>query len=154
MRVRRWLGRIFLMMFLSSIALWAMSYARFYYRAPSSLFATQRGSVQLLFKSIPWDQKEDQIAFRLGWHYMGYRGFATRWWVAQKRGADYWLIYVPLWIPTVLFGASFWYVYVPYRRHMRRKRLGQCLSCGYDLTGNESGVCPECGTKVETNSCD
>jgi hypothetical protein len=21
-----------------------------------------------------------------------------------------------------------------------------CLSCGYDLTGNTSGVCPECGT--------
>jgi len=23
-----------------------------------------------------------------------------------------------------------------------------CQSCGYDLTGNESGVCPECGTAV------
>ena len=22
---------------------------------------------------------------------------------------------------------------------------GQCLTCGYDLTGNVSGVCPECG---------
>jgi hypothetical protein len=28
-----------------------------------------------------------------------------------------------------------------------RKRLaeGQCKLCGYDLTGNVSGVCPECG---------
>ncbi|HEX5243398.1 MAG TPA: hypothetical protein VFW23_09085 [Tepidisphaeraceae bacterium] len=23
---------------------------------------------------------------------------------------------------------------------------GMCVSCGYDLTGNTSGVCPECGT--------
>lgn len=23
-----------------------------------------------------------------------------------------------------------------------------CLSCGYDLTGNTSGVCPECGTAL------
>ena len=23
-----------------------------------------------------------------------------------------------------------------------------CVSCGYDLTGNESGVCPECGTAI------
>ena len=23
-----------------------------------------------------------------------------------------------------------------------------CHSCGYDLTGNESGICPECGTGV------
>ena len=36
----------------------------------------------------------------------------------------------------------------PYRRYHRRKK-GLCLKCGYDLTGNESGVCPECGTKVE-----
>lgn len=25
---------------------------------------------------------------------------------------------------------------------------GHCWKCGYDLTGNVSGVCPECGTKV------
>lgn len=27
-----------------------------------------------------------------------------------------------------------------------RRRPGVCASCGYDLTGNTSGVCPECGT--------
>lgn len=135
-------------MFLSSIALWAMSYARFYYRGPSSLFAAQLGSIQVLVKSAPWDQEEDPIAFRVGWHYMGYRGFATRWWPWGTLRPGYWTIHVPLWTPTVLFGASFWYVFIPYRRHMRRVRLGLCLSCGYDLTGNESGVCPECGTEV------
>ena len=25
-----------------------------------------------------------------------------------------------------------------------------CFTCGYDLTANESGVCPECGTEIET----
>lgn len=33
-------------------------------------------------------------------------------------------------------------------RRQRRARLKQCLECGYDLTGNVSGVCPECGTPV------
>lgn len=28
----------------------------------------------------------------------------------------------------------------------RAKRLGSCLTCGYNLTGNTSRVCPECGT--------
>ncbi|UCC29745.1 MAG: hypothetical protein JSU86_16260 [Phycisphaerales bacterium] len=26
---------------------------------------------------------------------------------------------------------------------------GYCRKCGYDLTGNVSGVCPECGTEIE-----
>jgi hypothetical protein len=30
------------------------------------------------------------------------------------------------------------------RAEWRRQR-GQCPACGYDLTGNVSGVCPECG---------
>lgn len=27
---------------------------------------------------------------------------------------------------------------------------GKCRKCGYDLTGNVSGTCPECGTRVDT----
>lgn len=27
-----------------------------------------------------------------------------------------------------------------------RRENGQCLHCGYDLTGNITGTCPECGT--------
>jgi len=26
---------------------------------------------------------------------------------------------------------------------------GHCVECDYNLRGNESGVCPECGTKIE-----
>lgn len=29
-------------------------------------------------------------------------------------------------------------------------QAGQCVVCRYDLTGNTSGVCPECGTAVRT----
>ena len=29
-----------------------------------------------------------------------------------------------------------------------RERRGLCPSCAYSLTGNVSGVCPECGTHV------
>jgi len=34
---------------------------------------------------------------------------------------------------------------------MRRRRSpedGACGNCGYNLTGNVSGVCPECGTAI------
>ena len=39
--------------------------------------------------------------------------------------------------PTIAF------IQGPVRRR-RRARKGLCLKCGYDLTGNVSGVCPEC----------
>ena len=31
------------------------------------------------------------------------------------------------------------------RRREKRRLMGLCVQCGYDLTGNVSGVCPECG---------
>ncbi len=37
----------------------------------------------------------------------------------------------------------------PLRRY-RRGRRGLCLKCGYDLRGNVSGVCPECGQQTAT----
>ena len=40
--------------------------------------------------------------------------------------------------PTVVF------IRRPFRL-ARRRRNGWCLGCGYDLQGNVSGVCPECG---------
>lgn len=35
-----------------------------------------------------------------------------------------------------------------YLRRKHRKRTGRCQACGYDLTGNQSGTCPECGTRA------
>jgi len=35
----------------------------------------------------------------------------------------------------------------PLRLRYRRKK-GLCLRCGYNLTGNVSGVCPECGERI------
>lgn len=58
-------------------------------------------------------------------------------------------IILPLWFCVLMTG---WYplflvVRGPLRRR-RRARRGWCIKCGYDLTGNESGVCPECGKSV------
>ena len=40
------------------------------------------------------------------------------------------------------------YVLLRYRRVLRRKNQ-RCTGCGYNLTGNTSGVCPECGVPIE-----
>ena len=53
---------------------------------------------------------------------------------------------LPLWMPLVLFAAYPLVAFVrgPLRR-WRRARRGAFRKCGYNLTGNVSGVCPECG---------
>ncbi len=52
-------------------------------------------------------------------------------------------------IALIVFGVGRGVFRVVDVRQLERARTGLCLSCGYDLTGNESGVCPECGTEVE-----
>jgi hypothetical protein len=56
--------------------------------------------------------------------------------------------YVPFWKPTLLFGAApaLW-LWSAWRRRSPYK-IGFCRRCGYNLTGNLSGVCPECGTPI------
>ena len=46
--------------------------------------------------------------------------------------------------------AIIWFAAVrPWRIRRRRMMSGQCVGCGYDLTGNVSGRCPECGEMVD-----
>ena len=57
------------------------------------------------------------------------------------------------WVPIAVTAAlpAAWLLLFLARRlllPMRRERLGLCRSCGYDLTGNTSGTCPECGKPV------
>lgn len=52
---------------------------------------------------------------------------------------------VPTWMPFVLCAII---TIVAFRRS-RRYPPGHCQSCGYDLTGNVSGRCPECGDAVK-----
>lgn len=38
------------------------------------------------------------------------------------------------------------------KRWRERTSLMQCATCGYDLHGNESGRCPECGTLTQASA--
>ena len=53
--------------------------------------------------------------------------------------------FLPLWIPflfvTTPTAFFFW-------RDRRQIPQGHCQKCGYNLTGNTSGICPECGGPI------
>ena len=55
---------------------------------------------------------------------------------------------VPLWIPTLAFSVVLFF------RHRKRQRIppGHCKACRYNLTGNVSGVCPECGVRINAQA--
>jgi len=61
---------------------------------------------------------------------------------------------VPVWIPvlTVFIIVSLTGRARVWVRRSRADGFDRCESCGYNLTGNVSGVCPECGTPTGANT--
>lgn len=61
-------------------------------------------------------------------------------------GDPYWGVTLPIWIPLLVLAlptALAWW-------RCRWLPPGHCGHCGYNLAGNTSGVCPECGTTPVT----
>jgi hypothetical protein len=72
-------------------------------------------------------------------------------WNNRDLTADVRLITFPYWLPALFLAVPVAAGAVHIRRRRRRARrtrTGLCVSCGYSLAGNTSGVCPECGTPV------
>ena len=66
-------------------------------------------------------------------------------WVLRGSGdvvIPFWVFIIVTVVPTVFL----------FYRDRRRPRPGCCMACGYNLTGNTSGRCPECGAAVKGNS--
>ena len=64
-----------------------------------------------------------------------------------ERHAAYGSVVIPLWIPFLLVCLPTAWLW---RVERRRVAAGGCDACAYDLTGNVSGRCPECGTPVKS----
>ncbi len=60
----------------------------------------------------------------------------------------HWTVKFPLHLFLVVLAPLVIFPVLPSVIGRRRRKLGLCVKCGYDLTGNESGVCPECGTII------
>lgn len=54
----------------------------------------------------------------------------------------------PIWLPGIAFAAFPCLLLLKRIRRAKRTRAGFCPSCGYNLTGNVTGTCSECGASI------
>ena len=143
-----------LLLSIMMVALWVFSVLYQSSYAPSS----GRWSVGTLFGRIVLDTGQVQnpgwrlTAFYPHWKSyaakMPWTEFAHRWlgfglpvkMITGQRLIPVWLLVVAAGLPT---GILWW--------RDRRPKAGFCKVCKYNLTGNVSGTCPECGTAVDTS---
>lgn len=85
------------------------------------------------------------------------------WFLHSVSDNSYWpwittiIVYSTAWVSGSLLAILLFEVLDPSRqggplwqsRQERRAKKGLCLECGYDLRGNTSGVCPECGAEAD-----
>ena len=88
------------------------------------------------YMGLIWWRSNPYIADEWSWRWRGigvigntrrFQVFAPFWQVASGTAI----------LPSIWFLSRF-----------KRARKGYCPTCFYDLTGNASGICPECGTPV------
>lgn len=85
---------------------------------------------------------------RAWWHFGHEGGWTPPSWLPRFEllpGGRVYQVFCPLWFPLAVLGIpTIWLWYADHRW----RPPGHCRRCGYDLTGNVSGVCPECGAST------
>lgn len=168
--LRRTLTILSLVGLLLSVGLWGISYFTIWYFAPNAKYSVhlQFGGVRFVYR---WEVDGDES--ESSWHFMGWRGLGTVWVPRATRDPTkpaninnpskvcfvllkpaYFRIFLPLWIPTILFALVLCLTRPIYHhRRRKRKKLGLCLKCGYDLRASKER-CPECGMPFPRRSID
>ncbi len=67
----------------------------------------------------------------------------------SNRNVEHYHFLIPCWLLFLITATPTAFIW--WRDHSRIPP-GHCQKCGYNLTGNESGVCPECGKPIPKRS--
>ena len=137
---------------LLSVGLWAVSYLNVEYVSSRRQINSVRVANGLLRVSQSMLIYEDSDPSWLGLHSSGFSGFDTSWTPSYSYNKNSrfsnWRLAIPFWIPTSLFSVILLPSLVQSYRRRKRKKLGLCVKCGYDLRASKDR-CPECGQGTE-----
>lgn len=111
-------------------------------------------SYEHTFRFNPWTTGQLSVpapvnAEDLWWRGIQYSQFTIDHITMRQVWLPFWLIAASLFMLPLL-RTTLWLRQWVRASHCRRQ--GRCTSCGYDLIGNTSGTCPECGIKIQSAS--
>jgi hypothetical protein len=109
-------------------------------------------NARVYFECVQWKRLSHELSYNLastyratGWEWLGH--------VATKDDPvlQEFELAVNGWLCAAALGIyPAWVIAAAIIRRLRGNTLRGCIRCGYDLTGNVSGACPECGAEVLT----
>jgi hypothetical protein len=173
-RVMKWAGTVTCLLLLAEPVLttWIYADATYEWVSPKSSFNYAYSG-----RDVPWVISTVFLKMHPGWVDVGYCSFVliepsdprpglrcqygrplfsigigsllphfTDFFVGE--GYRHCIIQLPLWMPLLVVLIPTLLLWYRDYRAWRVFRPAHCQACGYDLTGNESGRCPECGTHV------
>ena len=136
-RIAKWSG-VLVCAGLSAVWIVSMHWLSFFY--PVTFGVSQNVWVGMVPGYLSFDVSERVTTS--GWHTFSVSDFSTAPWSPTDYVGD---LSIPIWIPLLAVALPTAYLFWRDRRYPR----GHCQHCGYNLTGNESGSCPECGKETD-----
>ena len=146
--IRKTLTILSLMGLLLSVGLWGVSYHGPFCLTDHFLLQVWKGGIGVLYMEDGFPMTHRR------WGIYGFDGFETYWLPSftaiypRNLMIPFRSVTIPLWMLCLLFAALPAYSLPPIRRRRKRKKLGLCLKCGYDLRASRDR-CPECGEAFE-----
>ncbi len=146
--IRRVLTILSLLGLLLCVGLWGVSYwnvsAMFIRKAEGVDVTLGQGCLQFNYSAYVGGPRQPRNIFYVG----GFR-FETIWmppyyFTSGSPRYPSLTVYVPVNLLALAFLILSGYLLAPMHRRRKRKKLGLCVSCGYDLRGSIDR-CPECG---------
>ena len=144
-RLRRWARRagtvLCIVIVLGSIA---SLYGYVAYFGPSGKVSNWVFAINSCALKVHFDPEWGLPPGFMGWHCRRASAVSADWApriVRNVPSQGSFTVVVPFWVVLLAAGIPTAWLW----RRDRRSPKGHCRKCGYNLTGNTSGVCPECG---------